>query len=82
MQFEYMTVGMAAGEKWIGKSRVSKRHGKGETEAVSMLADKLNALGAQGWELVNVAVVPTVGKLLKDTKGHGLTVAFLKRQVA
>ena len=71
--YEYKSVGVHLGDKFIGKTKVSS---DGE---ISSLAATMNSLGSTGWELVSVTPVNVVGKVLKAAERRDVTVAFFKR---
>ena len=74
--YEYKTLGIELSEKFIGKTKVSSGG------PIAALAGPLNALGEQGWELVNVNNVPVVGKMFKSRDRRDIAVAFLRRPKA
>lgn len=67
------SVGVHLGEKFLGKTKVSSG------DEIADLAETMNSLGAQGWELVSVTGVNVVGKLRKSAERGDVTVAFFKR---
>lgn len=75
-RWEYRSQGVHLGEKMLGKTKVSSG---GE---IASLAEAMNTLGAQGWELVSVAPTIVVGKIRKSADRREVTVAYFKRPIA
>lgn len=71
--WEYLTEGVHLGDKFLGRTKVSS------SEEIGSLADSMNRRGAEGWELVSVAPVIVVGKVMKSADRREITVAFYKR---
>lgn len=72
-RWEYLTEGVHLGDKFLGKTKVSSA-----TE-IGSLAESMNRRGAEGWELVSVAPVIVVGKVMKSADRREITVAIYKR---
>jgi hypothetical protein len=72
-RWEYRSEGVHLGDKFMGKTKVSS------TVEIASLAEAMNRLGSEGWELVSVAPVVVVGKVMKSADRREITTAFFKR---
>ena len=62
---------MNISEKWSAKK---------QAEEIQVFERSLNAIGAQGWELVNYDAVPMTGSFSGNVKGYAY-LAMFKQQV-
>lgn len=68
--WEYKVESVTVTEKWSSKKQAAEIQG---------LQQKLNELGAQGWEMLSYESVPTVGSFSGNVKGYAYLL-FFKRQ--
>ncbi len=71
-QWEYYVETFSLAERWSSKK---------QAQEVQNFIARLNAIGAEGWELVTQAEVTLKGGFTGAVKGE-MTVCFFKRQVA
>lgn len=70
-KWQYKVEIMNISEKWSAKR---------QAEEVAAFETRLNAIGAQGWELVNYDAVPMTGSFTGNVKGYAY-LAMFKRQL-
>lgn len=71
MPWEYRIENVTVVERWSSKR---------QTEEVAAFQGRLNALGAEDWEMVSFETVPLTGRFSEKIKSY-IYLAFLKRPV-
>ena len=69
MGWEYRIENVTVVERWSSKRQV---------EEIATFESRLNALGAENWEMVSFETVPLTGRFSEKIKGY-VYLAFLKR---
>lgn len=73
-QFEYHAELISVSEKVLGRT------GSGSHGSVKGISDRFTQLSTLGWEFVDTARVPVVGKVFKADDHRTLTVAIFRRR--
>ena len=71
-KWEYTIASVEMNEKWSSK--------KQEREIVS-LEERINGMGAEGWEMISYESIPLIGTITGNLKGYAYLV-FFKREVS
>lgn len=71
MKWEYKIESVSVTDKWSSKK---------QAEEFQKLNQKLNELGAEGWEMISYESIPMMGSITKNLKDYAYLV-FFKRQV-
>lgn len=74
MRYEYKTEGVYLEEKMMGRTTAA-------SDSVSVIGDQFNKAAAQGWELMQVAMVDVVGKIRRSAERRDVAVAIYRRAV-
>lgn len=69
--WEYRVESSQIVERWSGKK---------QAEEVAAFQGRLNAIGAEGWEMVSFDTVPLTGRFSENIKGY-VYLTFFKRPV-
>lgn len=72
VKWEYLTESISVTERWNPKK---------QAESLQNFSDRLNGLGAQGWEMISYQNIPLMGNLTGNVKGQ-LYLAIFKRQLS
>lgn len=74
MRYEYKTEGVYLEEKMIGRTTAA-------SGVVEGIAGQFNKAAAEGWELLQVAMVDVIGKIRKSAERRDVAVAIYRRSV-
>lgn len=70
MKWEYKIESVSVNERWSGNK---------QAEEFEKLLQKLNAFGAEGWEMISYESVPMTGTFTKQLKGYSYLVFFKRK---
>lgn len=70
MKWEYKIESVSVNDRWSSKKQQIE---------FEKLTQKLNDLGALGWEMISYESIPMMGNLTKNLKGYSYLVFFKRR---